>query len=1600
MTRQLLSRILSALTAGVVLAGVATAQTTYTWNAASDSQWSTAANWNPGTSTSGPGSSIDPTNFDTAIFSSVGTSTTIQIGFGNTGTPLYLGTIVQDTTDTVARTVGSNSATSGVLVLNGTGGNNLIIDNQSTAALTFAPQAGGGTGPMSLQLVKANSTINNVLGTSSSNTGILTISANIGEGGTPSGITKGNNGILLLSGTNTFTGPTVVTGGFIQYANAASLYSGNSGSWTASNLVVQSGGAMIFRVGGTGGFATTDFDNLKNLGTASGGFMNGSGIGIDTANGSLTYSGNIGNTNGGANSIGFYKFGSNTLTLNGTNTYTGGTFVRTGTLAVSGSQVGLPSGGNVTIGDPGGVTNTGQLAIGSTSQTSPSTYTLGSVTATGSGSSVPQLFLLNVPASPTANTTTVTVNNAFTLTRGTATSSGTGAITLNLNGPLTLVSSQAAGSANGNATFNVPTLTNYNSPTPISISAQQSGGGSAGAFTGSRLNNNGNTLVLGTNINQDANFTANSTGTAQVTFQNSGTLRLSGNVPMLLTSSLSAATTNPVPTIMVGTSGGVLSVGGVIDTNGFATTIATPIASLNASPGALLVTGGGTLTVSGQNSHTGGVTLATGTTLNINNGGVAAQSNITTSFTSTSISMNVPAAVTPNLVLGQRLTGTGVTAATFIRTIDPVTNQITVNLLPSGSGSSITAGATSALGTGTFTIQGGTIDNTSGSPVTLATNNAQSWAGDFTFKGTNNLNMGNGAVALTGSRVLTVSGGALTVGGAIGDASSGFSLTKSGAGALSIGGANTYTGGTIVNAGVVQVTGSLAAGAVMVNSPAVFGGTGTVNGTLAITSGATLEPGTSVGPFTDQATGGAAGTLSLTAPTTWAGGGSYIFKYSTTSGQLAGTNYSSVSSTSTLDLSGASPSNKFTINIQPVGNPGTPSGSVTYTLGSFANGGSNNGILNFNSADFAFAGTFSGTPSVSVDANSNNLLLTFTPLSSTNPTWTGATSGSWGVTGNWNPAAIPTSGANTQITFGATPNPVMTNDISGGLTLNAMTFNSGSPVYSLSGNGLTFQTSNSGTGPTITQNSANGVTLSNAITLTNGLTVGGAGTLTVNGPIGGTGGVTMSGPGTLVLGNATNNYAGGTSVQNGTVQVAADGALGTGNVTGNATGTLAYTNTTTASRSFNMNGGTIAVASGKTVTLNGNSVVSTYLDGSGTFATSATGAQFVNDNIQAGVTVTSNSSADQFFHVNSSGRVTVAAGVNSAGTGTTTTFNGLINQGSGMLSVGANAKNNLANFQSYGTVNLDPATITQTYTQSTKLTNVGTSQLYFNGGSRTFLGTPATAVFPNTWPDASLRGTPTFVAGIDLNGKNAVVAGGLLVNNGYVEDSSNGFAGTSTVVADFGSLVKGAGFFQNSVVTQNGGKFQAGNSPGSATFGKFVLGPGGVSNYVFAIDDATGSAGPTPDVAGHVSGWGLVKAIGQVIGAGTTSGDFTWTASPADKLTVSLQTLVNPTTVGTDVPGLMDHFDPTKAYAWPAAEWTGNYTGPTDAATLTASTAFNSADFQNPVAGKFGWDLDRSGHALLLTYTPTAVPEPGTLALGALAGLGFVTRTLSRKTRQ
>ncbi len=139
-----------------------------------------------------------------------------------------------------------------------------------------------------------------------------------------------------------------------------------------------------------------------------------------------------------------------------------------------------------------------------------------------------------------------------------------------------------------------------------------------------------------------------------------------------------------------------------------------------------------------------------------------------------------------------------------------------------------------ALGSGTITINGGALDNTSGAALTLTPNDAQVWGGSFTFlgaaDGSHDLNLGTGAVTLNSNPTVTVNNGTLTVGGIIANGS-GNAITKAGAGQFTLSGANTFSGGLTINAGALRLGNASAAG-------------GASGGTVLINSGGTLIGGT------------------------------------------------------------------------------------------------------------------------------------------------------------------------------------------------------------------------------------------------------------------------------------------------------------------------------------------------------------------------------------------------------------------------------------------------------------------------------------------------------------------------------------------------------------------------------------------------------------------------------------------------------------------------------------------------------------------------------------------------------------------------------------
>ena len=158
----------------------------------------------------------------------------------------------------------------------------------------------------------------------------------------------------------------------------------------------------------------------------------------------------------------------------------------------------------------------------------------------------------------------------------------------------------------------------------------------------------------------------------------------------------------------------------------------------------------------------------------------------------------------------------------------------------------------SALGTGTFTIAGGTIDNTSGAPITLTTNNPLVLAGDLTFNGTNALNLGTGAVTLVnGGPQQTLNifnnsalpGTSLTIGGPVtGTGGAAYALNISGTSDVAFTGSVTIgTGSGLVINNTLPGTLTLSGAASNITTLNINGGASSIielgAGNLAVTNG-------------------------------------------------------------------------------------------------------------------------------------------------------------------------------------------------------------------------------------------------------------------------------------------------------------------------------------------------------------------------------------------------------------------------------------------------------------------------------------------------------------------------------------------------------------------------------------------------------------------------------------------------------------------------------------------------------------------------------------------------------------------------------------------
>jgi T5SS/PEP-CTERM-associated repeat protein len=1162
--------------------------------------------------------------------------------------------------------------------------------------------------------------------------------------------------------------------------------------------------------------------------------------------------------------------------------------------------------------------------------------------------------------------------------------------------------------------------------------------GAAGTITlnGGITDNSG--LATGSNVAKTGAGTLTFAGTNGTTTSTFNQLSVQGGTVNVTGGTMNLLQPDPgtrIPGLQIGSASG--QVGTFVASGGATINVQENvfIGHIAGSTGTLTVTGVGT-TLSNENTNQFSGRFAVGEsgngTLNILNGAVVnAGFMLTNRSNGTSATINVD--------------GVGSTLNTIV-TINPTT------LLANGGTGNLQIASNGAAGTPNT----GTLNVTNGGHVnvgtTLFVGQTAGNTGIINLSGVGSqINVPGGNIqlgsAVNGHGSMTVSGGATSsisgtffVGNASGTAGipGDGTLTVTGAGST----ISTTTGGiqagttagsvgtvNILNGGTANITGSIFVG------PAGAGATGfpDANGTLNVMGGGVLN-GSAFLIVSGGGTPGGTGTLNVsnnglvnvvnftvtqndggTGTATVSNGGKLLVSSQfevgggasggaggsatmniNSGGQVVvgGLSFESATTVNgTITLNGYQSSLTSTGQVQLGGNGGTAStGTAVLT----ANAGSNvtlgdtilyaNGSMNVNTAangSFTVAdirGNAAGNGSVIIGTNS-----TLTINGSTGAfIFDGAISGAGNLT---------KTGASSQAILGANSYGGTTNANGGVLGFgNASNLGTGAITF----NGGTLQWTNNGSFNT-TDITAGG----RAVTLN-----AGGGTLdtnfnsfTLGGVINGQGGLTIVGGGTVTLGG-TNTYNGPTTISSGNLVIGADAALGSATsgfngvpntVSGTPAGTLIVGGTggITTSRLFNMNGGTIAVSPAspntQTLTFNGSLVQGATLDASpgGSYATGANGAGFNHVNTTASVTLASNSGNDQFFNFTNGGALNVAANIPTA---TPVTMRNFTNQGSGSVTVGASTLVNAANYQTYGVTTLSPGTTAL----PTQLTNNGSSQLFFNGGSRTFI---------------SVAGQQAqFNAGIDLHGNNATVSGGLFVNNGYVVDTVG--TGTKTIIADYNALVKGAGFYQNSVITQNGGKFQSGNSPGLSQVGNLILGPGGTGNFLWQITDpgpsatfpsAPGIYGGTSSTPGQLDfGWSGIKAVK----VGPSPGNLTWTATAAAPLVITMQTLTGATTVGNDILGQMQNFDPNLNYTWQMFNFAGTYTGP-NIAGLEASTTFDvvNGPFANPRASgsSFHWSLvDNSpnGGHLDMLYVTSAVPEPGSMALlgAAGAGIGWVIR--------
>ena len=381
--------------------------------------------------------------------------------------------------------------------------------------------------------------------------------------------------------------------------------------------------------------------------------------------------------------------------------------------------------------------------------------------------------------------------------------------------------------------------------------------------------------------------------------------------------------------------------------------------------GTTLDTGATAIVNAGTNvqNWNGNFTFTGTNTLNLGTGAVTMTDNVIATVSAQTLTVG-GAIGDGAATFGLTKSGAGVLALNGANTYGGLTNLINGALTLNGDNSAAAGGVTmaagatlnlghaNALGSGTLTFNGGTLDNTSGGALTLGGNGGQTWNTGFTFTGTHNLVTGSGAVTLGANIPVTVTAGNLTVNGVIDDGLNTFNLEKTGAGTLTLGGLNTYGGATIISAGTLAfsanqtlaaATNTLLFGATVANATpgnlvltadATFGGAMIVNTNSATASQITIGSGKTL-TFNANVQIGATTPLvnGTVTKLTLNGGGVFNVTTAAAGTFIVGGSTAAISQDTTLDLTALA---STTINTSATGTVRVNPSSATNIIGAKA----------------------------------------------------------------------------------------------------------------------------------------------------------------------------------------------------------------------------------------------------------------------------------------------------------------------------------------------------------------------------------------------------------------------------------------------------------------------------------------------------------------------------------------------------------------------------------------------------------------------------------------------------------------------------------------